>query len=206
MAKRYKLIPESLYKRFLQPDDQPIKTKPEAVLRQAIPDDLKVLLYADAARDVHVKQQRKRAAPIYVKPVEEPSRKLREDRMPRILNNAKALAIHEYLKSHGVTYNDDMEIVINGKTMVHSVYPMMIKGLQNKNFGYQVGMNEVLDALPGLPPGVSKTLAKMQKVKDAAKQTGSGFSKTVSSFKHFKTMPRMQNKRKQYGSGWVSLR
>lgn len=196
MAKRYKLVPESLYKRFLQPDEQPIKSKPEAVFKQTIPDDLKVLLYADAARDIHVKQQRKRTSPIYVQTMDEPAKVIKEDRMPKLLNNARAVSIHEFLKTHGVTYNDNMEVVVNGKTILNSVYPMMVKGLQNKALGYQTGTTEVLDALPGLPPGVSKTLAKMQKNKTLAKQTGAGMSKNK--------QPRMQVK--QQGSGWVSLR
>jgi hypothetical protein len=203
MAKRYKLVPESLYKRFLQPDEQQTKPKPEAVFKENIPDDLKVLLYADAARDINVKQQRKRTAPIYVKSIDEPAKTIQVDRMPKLLNNTKAVVIHEFLKSHGVTYNDNMEIVINGKTIVNSVYPMMVKGLQNKGIGYQIGTNEVLDALPSLPPGVSKTLAKMQKSKGTSKQAGAGSSKM-----HFKMTkkPKISKEAKQTGSGWVTLK
>lgn len=204
MAKRYKLVPESLYKRFLQPDEQPTKTKPEAVFKENIPDDLKVLLYADAARDINVKQQRKRTTPIYVKSIDEPEKSIQVDRMPKLLNNATAIAIHEFLKSHGVTYNENMEIVINGKTILNSVYPMMIKGLQNKSIGYMTGTNEVLDALPSLPPGVSKAIAKMHKPKGAAKQTGTGSSKMVT--KMPKKKPKMHKDAKQTGSGWVSLK
>ncbi len=213
MAKRYKLVPESLYKRFLQPDEPPIRTKPEAVFKDNIPDDLKVLLYADAARDIQVKQQRKRNTPIYVKAVDEPTNTIQVDRMPKLLNNTKAVAIHEFLKSHGVTYNENMEIVINGKAIPFSVYPMMVKGLQNKGIGYQIGTTEVLDALPGLPPGVSKALSKTRNAKGAAKQAGAGFSKMVAKMIHPKTSkkhlkiskkkPKMQ--KQQVGSGWVSL-
>lgn len=174
MAKRYKLVPESLYKRFLQPDDFTTKTKPEEVFKQTIPDDLKVLLYADAARDVQVKQQRKRNTPIYVKSIDEPIKTTPIDRMPKLLNNPKAVAIHEFLKTNGVTYNDNMEIVINGKPIINSVYPMMIKGLQNKAIGYQIGMNEVIDALPSLPPDVSKSILKTNKTK-SKNQGGSGW-------------------------------
>lgn len=174
MAKRYKLVPESLYKRFLQPDDISTKVKPDEVFRQTIPDDLKVLLYADAARDVQVKQQRKRSTPIYVKTIDETSKPIAEDRMPKLLNNAKAVAIHDFLQKNGVTYNDNMEIVINGKPISNSVYPLMIKGLQNRGIGYQIGMKEVIDALPSLPPDVSKSILKQSKTKSKT-QTGSGW-------------------------------
>jgi len=172
MAKRYKLVLESLYKRFLQPDEITTKTKPEDVFKQTIPDDLKVLLYADAARDVQVKQQRKRSKPIYVKSIDEPIKPILVDRMPKLLNNQKSIAIHEFLKKNGVTYNENMEIVLNGKPISDSIYPMMIKGLQNKSIGYQIGMQEVIDALPSMPPHVSKSFLKTSKSKT---QTGSGW-------------------------------
>lgn len=168
MAQRYKLIPESLLKRLMHRVEEPHKSGPEDFLKKSIPDDLKVLLYADAARDVHIKEQRKRAAPLLVKSMDvlpSPSAKTVE-RMPEMLNTPRLLGIHNYLKMHGVTYNDQNEVLINGTVIPTSFYPMLVRGLQNSSLGYQPGMNEVMQVLPSFPPGISK--AVMQKYQPAA--------------------------------------
>lgn len=160
MAKRYKLVPENLVRRFMnqqQNNDTP-SINPASILKQTIPDDLKILLYGDAARDVNLKLKRKREQPLLVKSADEPVKVKQGDRIQAFLNNQKAIGIHNFLGAHGITYNDEDEVVINGVPVKHSFYPMVIRGLQNFAIGYQPGMKEVIDALPITPPDASKAV------------------------------------------------
>ncbi len=158
MAKRYKLVPENLVRRFMQQHEDIPTVNPASILKQTIPDDLKILLYADAARDVNLKLKRKREEPLLVKSRDEPPKPKPMDRIQQFLNNQKAIGIHNFLNAHGINYNEHDEVVINGTPVPNSYYPMVIKGLQNYAIGYQPGMREVIDALPFSPPDASKAV------------------------------------------------
>lgn len=199
MAKKYKLVPENLLKRLLEKDeDVPLKRKADDILKQDIPDDLKVLLYSDAARDLHAKQERMRNTPLLVKPVEDVTENVQKaDRMPQVLNNQKAIDIHNFLKNHGISYNDEQQVVVNGQAVVNSFYPMMIRGLQNKALGYQPGINEVLRALPSIPPGVSKAVSRSFNTAVTPYKTPTGRRTVIASRRIPKT---------QEGTGWTCLK
>jgi hypothetical protein len=159
MAKRYKLVPENLVRRLMEQHgkDTPVPN-PASILKQTIPDDLKILLYADAARDVNLKMKRKREEPILVKSTSESPMPKAVDRIQSFLTNQKAIGIHNFLNAHGITYNEEDEVVVNGVPIKGSYYPMVIRGLQNFAIGYQPGMKEVIDALPFHPPDASKAV------------------------------------------------
>ncbi len=165
MAKRYKLIPEALFRRYMETSGQDghddyLERKARNILQTNLPDDAKILFYGDAARDLNVKQVRKREMPIMVQENDGDDKvnTMSEDRMISHFNNPKGVAIHLYLKSHGISYNANNEVVVNGKEIPGSLYPLMIRGLMDYRVGYQPGMNEVMQALPGVPPSVSKAV------------------------------------------------
>jgi len=209
MAQRYKLIPESLLKRLMHQVKEPTNNSADDFLKKSLPDDLKVLLYADAARDVQIKEQRKRTAPLLVKTVDPtpgPSAKTVE-RMPEMLNTPRLLGIHNFLKMHGVTYNDQNEVLINGTVIPTSFYPMLVRGLQNSSLGYQPGMNEVMQVLPSFPPGISK--AVMQKYQPSSSTTTVAVRSQPVVRPHMRKtkvpVSRKKNVIKQTGGKWTSL-
>jgi hypothetical protein len=207
MAKRYKLVPENLVRRFMQQhqhgEDTP-SSNPTLILKQTIPDDLKILLYGDAARDVNLKSKRKREAPLLVKSMEEPPKFKPVDRIQQFLNNQKSIGIHNFLNTHGITYNDDDEVVINGVPVQGSYYPMVIRGLQNYAIGYQPGMKEVIDALPISPPDASK--AVMIKYKTGTTTAATTSSSTAAKSKSRKIVVYKKTKvPKQKGAGWKCI-
>lgn len=205
MAKRYKLVPETLVRRIMQQhsEDTP-STQPASILKQTIPDDLKILLYGEAARDVNIKMKRKREEPLLVKSRDEPPKPKLVDRMQQFLNNQKAIGIHNFLNAHGITYNDDDEVVINGLPVPSSYYPMVIRGLQNYAIGYQPGMKEVIDALPFSPPDASKAVMVRYGPSTSSAATTGASSKTTTR----KVVVHQRKKvsvPKQKGTGWTCI-
>jgi len=128
-----------------------------------------------------------------------------------MLNTPRLLGIHNFLKLHGVTYNDQNEVLINGTVIPTSFYPMLVRGLQNSSLGYQPGMNEVMQVLPSFPPEMSR--AVIQKYQPAAASSSTPSTTTVAVRKPVVVRPlshRTKNgKRKvnktQQGGGWISL-
>lgn len=200
MAKRYKLVPENLVRRYMQQHDvdTPSST-PASILKQTIPDDLKILLYADAARDLNLRAKRKREEPILFNSQDEQPKLKPVDRVQQSLTNQKSIGIHNFLNAHGITYNDDDEVVINGVPIPNSFYPMVIRGLQNHAIGYQPGMRQVIDALPIKPPDASK--AVMVRYGPGPSDDATNTSPSTSGSK--KTPRRRAGK--QRGTGWTCL-
>ncbi|CAL8092266.1 unnamed protein product [Orchesella dallaii] len=166
MARRYKLVPESLYQRLVKPaedeeHEETLEDKRDAILRQNIPDDLKVLLYSNAARDLSLKKIKRREKPLMVKNVESketPSTDTSAASTPGLAsllnNNKKALDLDQFLKTNSITHNEKMELVVNGAAIPNTNYAMVIKGIQNHYVGFQPGMNQVLNALKSIPDGL----------------------------------------------------
>lgn len=201
MAKRYKLVPENLAKRLLMQDEMSTydEKKPDAILRSNMPDDLKILLHADAARDVQVKKQRARSTPLLVKNTDA-QQTIKVDRIPQLLNSQKALEMHNFLKNHGISYNDEQQVVVNGQPVPNSFYPMLIRGLQNKAVGFQPGMTEVLNVLPANPPGMSKAVLRSHQV-----MTPSAATASTSTRSRRVIVSRKGIKFPQRGTGWTCL-
>lgn len=171
-------------------DEQKLAQKSKQILRQKIPDDAKILFYGDAARDLNVKQVRKREMPIIVKDEDTPPRVMSEDRMIAHINNPKGVAIHQYLKTHGITYNANNEVVVNGQAISGSLYPLMIRGIMDYRVGYQPGIQEVMQALPTASPSFSKAI--VAKYMPQSSPSKSGARSSVRSAK-----------RSQKGSGYM---
>lgn len=214
MAKRYKLVPEALFRRYMEVSghdgqDEHLEMRPKQILRANLPDDAKILFYGDAARDLNVKQVRKRDMPILLKDDDkEPIDKagiMSEDKMISHINNPKGVAIHLYLKSHGITYNANNEVVVNGQDIPGSLYPLMIHGLADFRVGYQQGMTEVLQALPGVPPEVSKAVMMKYMPQSSTTAATPTPSRTPSpSRKGSKKPPSVKTKRRsQKGNGYT---
>jgi hypothetical protein len=216
MAKRYKLVPEALFRRYMEASgqdgqDDHLEMRPKQILHTNLPDDAKILLYGDAARDFNVKQVRKRDMPILVKDDDKNTIDkvgiMSEDKMISHINNPKGVAIHLYLKSHGITYNANNEVVVNGQEIPGSLYPLMIRGLVDYRVGYQPGMMEVMQAIPGVPPEVSKavTIKYMPKPSTSA-ATPTPVRSSSPSRKGFKKpslkITRKMVKRPQTGNGY----
>lgn len=78
MAKRMRLVPDSLYKHLVQqnlsdPAEHSLQEDKKNVLTaEDIPDDLKLMLYQDFARQLYDKQQKDAQKPIIVKSVDKP--------------------------------------------------------------------------------------------------------------------------------------
>ena len=150
---KYKLVSSSDFRRLNEEKNMDIS--PVKILKRKIPDDAKILLHGAASRDLEIKQEKRRNRPIKVEPIvtkeETFSSTTAVDRMPAILNNAKAIALYEHLKHHGIGYNEKGEVTIHGHVLPYTNLPMVIRGLTNYNIGYQPGMQQVLSALPNLP-------------------------------------------------------
>nr|DAC81373.1 TPA_asm: hypothetical protein [Orchesella springtail adintovirus] len=160
MAKRYKLVPESLYRQLMKPSDEEghevrLEHKRDSILNQNIPDDIKVLLYSNAARDLQLKRSRRRQKPILVKNIDtEKAVDTPKISLASLLNNKKGMDLNNFLNQNKITHNDQMEIVINGSVVPNTSYPMMIKGIQNNQVGLQPGMLDVLKSLTNIPDGL----------------------------------------------------
>lgn len=158
MATRYKLIKKDLLDRLLQKDgmdDAMSDAHASRILKQNMPDDAKILLYGAASRDVHVKQAKKREAPLYIKKEEEEAK---IDTLPLMLGSPKALELYEHLRSNNIGSNEKSELVINGTAVPRTNLPLIIKALIDSRMGYQPGMQRVLKELPTMPTMISKSV------------------------------------------------
>ncbi len=72
----------------------------------------------------------------------------------------KVKSIHQFLRQHGILYNDKYEVIIHQDTLPGTIYPLIVYGLRDHKFGYQTGMKEVLKALPSLPKDICSTVAQ----------------------------------------------
>jgi len=111
------------------------------------------LLYGDAARDLNIKQVRRRTKPTIVEstnPTIEPS----NTNISSLLSTKKAMDLDAFLKQNKILYNDKLEIILNGNVVPNTNYPMVVKAIQNHQVGLQPGMVEVLRALPSIPDGL----------------------------------------------------
>lgn len=72
----------------------------------------------------------------------------------------KVKSIHQFLRQHGILYNDKYEVIIHQKALPGTIYPLIIYGLRDHRFGYQAGMREVMEALPLLPKDICDTVAE----------------------------------------------
>ncbi|CAL8129926.1 unnamed protein product [Orchesella dallaii] len=152
MAKRYKLVPDTFVKRFLRSTDEEdyeekLKQDRDNILKQNIPDDLKVLLHGDLSRNLNVKQILRREKPVLVKSIEKPNTPV-GDRMIPMLTSQRASELYQYLKGQGISYNDKNEVVVHGIPTPGSSFPMILKGFQDSRVGVKSGMQQVIDALP----------------------------------------------------------
>ena len=180
---KYHVVSSADYRRLKQQDDEmvdDVRSKPLKILKEKMPDDAKILLHGAAQRDAEIKREKRKKRPIPVEPVLPKSALTNGvDRMPAILNNAKAIALYEHLKQHGIGYNEKGEVTLHGHVLPNTNLPMVIRGMINYNVGYQPGMKEVLRALPTLPPSSLMSSAVFKKHAQTSPQPSASRRRTA---------------------------
>ena len=178
---KYHVVSNAMYRRLKEQDDEMVDdVRPSKILKEKMPDDAKILLHGAAQRDAEIKREKRKKRPIPVEPVLPKSALTNGvDRMPAILNNAKAIALYEHLKQHGIGYNEKGEVTLHGHVLPYTNLSMVIRGMINYNVGYQPGMNEVLRALPAPPPSNLMSSAVFKKHAQSSPQPRASTRRTV---------------------------
>jgi hypothetical protein len=174
MAKRMKLIPESLYNRLVkmqltEEEDKPgpIKDDKASLLEKNIPDDLKILLYQELARNLHQRQSNDKETPILVKnvettPVSEPT--VSDSAIPTIptippIPTTPAQTFYEnhggkqtrkvldFLYAHNMKPTHDMKLRIDAWTHHNVDYEKVVKCLTTARASYPEGIKVIADSM-----------------------------------------------------------
>jgi hypothetical protein len=147
MSKRMKLVPESLYNKFMQVDESredQLKESKKSVLDQDIPNEIKAVLYQDFLRTLHRKRQIDEATPVLVKSVTDaenlPSSAIEEEDETPIKHRSyskREEALITHLTTNGVKLSDKRELIVNGKLIKKSNIDKILSALADP-FGREV--------------------------------------------------------------------
>lgn len=180
-----KLIPEGLYKHLFSSYPTMIpgfshefglqNNKKEVLEDKQIPDDLKQILYQDAARQIFDKQQHEAKKPILVKNVEQMPKEVKVEEKPiekkteeipkqeiiqddqkqyiiDMVNSKRTENILKTMEKSGITINKSNNVVIDGKIIKKSNAVDILRCLTNAHINSNdvIGLNNVIEKMKSI--------------------------------------------------------
>jgi len=148
--KRMKLIPEQLYNQLMviaKNGSEKLEEEKASVLEGSLPDEIKVMLYQQAARNLFTKEKNISNTPILVKNVDPPQEITVSSPtgsspsavLATVVGVKRAPMIFIYLRKLNILPNTNNEITIDGNVLQNSNYTELLQQLSGNSKMRRIG-------------------------------------------------------------------
>lgn len=157
-VRKMRLVPESYYENIIlknlksqiEPEAR-LEKRQKSILDKKIPDDLKLLLYNQFARNLVTKRTRRRKKPILVEQEKSNEKQPITYELPEYISSIqspKAADLYRILKAYGITNTVNDQVIINDRIIPTSNMRNLLQALTDAKYGYTAGLSETLNVLP----------------------------------------------------------